>query len=142
MLSPADALKKWQSGMQSAGANYKTGINSYQGNPGQAAADQKDAYISGVNASADLWADRLRNTDPAFWKQRCNDVGASRLQEAGTKSANRMGAFLQKFLPFVQNAKGQLPKRGPKGSNNGRSAMMADILHAARGQFRVRGGSA
>lgn len=142
MLSPAEALKKWQSGMQGAANNYKTGVNSYQGNPGAAAADQKDAYLQGVNNSVDMWADRLRNTPPEFWKARCNEVGASRLAEAGTKSANRMGMFLQKFLPFVQNAKGQLPKRGPKGSNNGRSAMMADILHAARGQFRVRGGSA
>lgn len=142
MLSPADALKKWQSGMQQAGTNYKLGVQSFQGNPGQLAADQQDAYLAGVNASAGLWADRLRNTPPEFWKQRCADVGASRLQEAGTKSAGRMGAFLQKFLPFVQNAKSQLPKRGPRGSNNARSAMMADILHAARGQFRVRGGSA
>lgn len=139
MLSAADALKKWQQGMQQAGANYKTGVQSFQGSPGALAADAKDAYVAGVNASADMWATALRNTPPEFWKQRCADVGAQRLQEAGTKSAGRMGAFLNKFLPFVQNAKGQLPKRGPRGSNNGRSAMMADILHAARGQFRVRG---
>jgi hypothetical protein len=139
MLSPQDALKKWQSGMQQGGANYTIGINAYQGNPGQAAADQKSAYVAGVNQSQDIWEQQMRNMDPAFWKQRCTTVGAQRLQEAATKSAPRMGAFLQKFLPFVQNAKSQLPKRGPKGSNNARAAMMADILHAARGQFRVKG---
>lgn len=136
-LSPDQIKQRWASGMQGAAGKYKDGVANPRANPGQAAAAQKSQYVAGVNAAADRWATNVAAVPQAYWTARCQSVGAGRLAEAGTKSADRYGMFISKFQPFVQNARQSIGPRGSYEQNMARQRQMSDILHNAKGQFKV-----
>lgn len=131
----ASAAQAWQTGFAGAGQKYTDGINAVTVAPGQLAAAQRNAYVSGVQASAPIWAAKVAAVDLQTWKNQATTVGAQRLATGATKGAAKMSAFMTKFLPVLSNVVGGLPARGSFEQNLQRFNSYATALHQQKGNF-------
>ena len=133
--SAASASAAWESGLSGAGQKYTDGINSVAVAPGQLAANQKNAYLAGVQANANIWAAKVAAVDLQTWKNASTGVGAQRLASGATKGLPKMQAFMQNFLPQLSTVVGNLPARGTFEQNLARFSSYATALHAKKGSF-------
>lgn len=133
--SAASAASAWESGFSGAAQKYTDGINSVQVAPGQLAANQKNAYVAGVQANANIWAAKVAAVDINSWKASATGVGAQRLATGATKGAPKVAAFMQAFLPKLTTVVQGLPQRGTFEQNMARSMSYAQALHSAKGSF-------
>lgn len=133
--SAAAAASAWETGFSGAGTKYTDGINSVTTAPGQLAAAQRNAYVSGVQANAAIWATKVASVDLATWKAAATGVGAQRLATGAQKGAPKMAAFMQAFLPQLSSIVQSLPARGSFEQNLNRFNSYATALHQKKGQF-------
>lgn len=91
------AAEYWASGLQNAGPKISAGIDRVSTAPGVKAAQKKDKYLAGVNASVDLWAQRVAAVPLSEWQQRAK-AGVARIAEGASakkdKYATSMGPVL------------------------------------------------
>ena len=133
-IKPLNAIRrKWETNASSAQASeaYKEGVTSPRADwkdrtvaaddarkAGLAAADQRDAFVKGVE-----------DAGTAKWKERSLSLGPSRFSQ-GVKVTG--DDFSKGFAPFHSVIAGlSLPPRGPKGSpeNIERVRVIAEALH-------------
>jgi hypothetical protein len=131
----AEAAAAWSTGFGAAGAKYQAGINAVQVAPGQLAANQKSAYVAGVNNSQNIWAANVAKVTLQEWKQAASTTGVQRLSTGATKGAPKFQAFATAFLPQLSSIVGSLPARGDFSANMNRSMQYATQLHALKGSF-------
>lgn len=131
----AEAAAAWATGFGGATAKYTAGINSVSVAPGQLAAAQKAAYVSGVNNSQNIWASKVAAVSLQDWKNAASGVGAQRLATGATKGQPKMQAFMNAFIPQLSSIVGSLPARGDFGANMARSQAFATQLHNLKGSF-------
>lgn len=95
--SASQARENWQSGLANAGPRIEQGVRAVTTAPGQKAAQKKDKYLAGVNASANLWAQRVAAVDLGSW-QNATIAGAARVAEGaqakGAKYENALTPVL------------------------------------------------
>jgi hypothetical protein len=130
--SPAQAAQNWATAMAQAGAKYTAGVQSSGKNPNALAAAAVNNYAAGTaNAVASgKFVAANQAVPPGAWQAGCVQKGAQRLASGAQAAQPKVNAMMSQLLPAIQNAVGQLPARGPKGTNNGRSAAFADAMHA------------
>lgn len=133
--TPATAAANWSSGFSGAGAKYEAGINAVTVAPGQLAANQKNAYVAGVQNNANIWAQKVAAVDLQTWKNAATTTGSQRLQSGATKGAPKMQDFMAKFLPDLTNVVNGLPSRGDFGANMQRFTAYATALHQKKGSY-------
>lgn len=133
--TPAAASEAWSTGFGGAATKYAAGINAVQIAPGQLAANQKAAYVAGVNASQNIWAAKVAAVDINSWKAAATGVGVTRLASGATKGAPKVAAFMQTFLPKLSSVVQGLPARGSFDQNMTRFQQYATQLHQAKGTF-------
>lgn len=131
----ASAAAAWETGFSGAGQKYTEGINSVTVAPGQLAAAQKNAYVSGVQQNAGIWAAKVAAVDLGTWKAAATGVGAQRLATGATKGLPKMQAFMGAFLPQLSSIVQSLPARGSFEQNMQRFSSYATALHAKKGSF-------
>lgn len=131
----ASAAASWEQGFAGAGQKYTEGINAVTVAPGQLAANQKNAYVSGVQQNANIWAAKVAAVDLGTWKAAATGVGAQRLATGATKGMPKMQAFMGNFLPQLSSIVGSLPARGSFEQNLQRFNSYATALHAKKGSF-------
>lgn len=131
----ATAAQNWQTGFSGAGAAYEAGIDAVTVSPGQLAANQKNAYVAGVQNNANIWAAKVAAVDLQSWKNAAKTTGSQRLQTGAQKGAPKMQAFMQTFLPDLTNIVNGLPARGDFGANMQRFTQFATQLHANKGKY-------
>jgi hypothetical protein len=131
----AAAQEAWVNGFSAAGTKYSAGINAVSVAPGQLAANQKQAYLANVQASANIWAAKVAAVPLQDWKTAATGVGASRLASGAQKGAPKVAAFMQSFLPQLSSIVGSLPPRGTFDQNLARFTNYAQALHAKKGSF-------
>jgi hypothetical protein len=131
----AAAAEAWQNGFSGAGTKYAAGVNAVTVAPGQLAANQKAAYLSGVQQNANIWAQKVAAVDLNTWKTAATTTGAQRLASGATKGAPKMQAFMQGFLPVLTNVVNGLPARGSFEQNLARFNAFATALHTQKGNF-------
>lgn len=122
---PSAVAAKWQQNASAATQSYKDGINSVTVAPGQAAARQKNAYVQGVQANADIWASRVAKVSTEEWKAAATGKGADRYAGGVAAGAPKMAAFMADFLPKVQSIANALPPRGTLEQNIARMVQQA-----------------
>lgn len=122
---PGAVAAKWQQNASAATQSYKDGINSVTVAPGQAAARQKNAYVQGVQANADIWASRVAKVSTEEWKAAATGKGADRYAGGVAAGAPKMAAFMADFLPKVQSIANALPPRGTLEQNIARMVQQA-----------------
>jgi len=135
MAVKASAASAWSSGFSAAGPKYEAGINAVTVAPGQLAANQKNAYVAGVQNNANIWAQKVAAVDLNTWKNAATTTGSQRLQSGATKGAPKMQAFMQNFLPDLTNIVNGLPARGDFGQNMQRFTAYATALHGKKGSY-------
>lgn len=74
--------------MANAAPKISAGIDRVTTAPGQKAAQKKDKYVAGVNASQDLWARRVAAVDLPTWQNRAK-AGVSRIAEGATAKKDK-----------------------------------------------------
>lgn len=133
--TPQEAAQAWQTGFGNAGTKYAAGIAAVTVAPGQLAANQKAAYVQGVQNSQNIWAQKVASVDLATWKNAATTTGGARLSSGATKGAPKMAAFMQSFLPQLASIVGSLSPRGSFEQNMQRHTALATALHAKKGSF-------
>lgn len=131
----ASAASNWSANFAAAGPAYEAGINAVTVAPGQLAANQKNAYVAGVQNNANIWAQKVAAVDLNTWKQAATTTGSQRLQTGAAKGATKMQAFMQNFLPDLTNIVNGLPARGDFGANMQRFTAYATALHQKKGSY-------
>lgn len=131
----ASAAEAWSAGFGNASTKYQAGINSVTVAPGQLAANQKGAYLAGVQANANIWAAKVAAVDLGTWKAAATGVGASRLASGAQKGLPKMQQFMGNFLPQLSSIVGSLPARGTFDQNMQRFQSYATALHSKKGSF-------
>lgn len=127
--SSADVAAHWATQLSGAGTRITQGVAAVRTAPGQMAAAQKAVWLQNLQASADTWARRVAAVPLQTWQQAMTDKAIPRIAAGATAAQPKMQAFLDKFLPFVDNAKASLPKRGTYDQNKARMNAMIDKLH-------------
>jgi len=125
----ASATAAWEAGLSGARQKYIDGVNSVTTAPGAAAAAQAGVWASNTAAAQSKFARNVGAVSLGTWQQAAANKGADRLASGAAAGAPKMGAFLQKFIPFVNQAKQSLPKRGSYEQNKARMVAMVDAVH-------------
>lgn len=125
------AAANWLSGMQNVTAKVTQGVQAVQTAPGQAAAAAQSSYLQGVNANVGKWAQNVAAVPLSTWQQAMITKGAPRMASGAQAAQGKYTAAAQTNQSRIAAAIASLPPRGPKGSNNARSAGFADAMHAA-----------
>ena len=105
-------VKRWHSGMQNAGENYKMGIDSVQENPLDKAADAGDKWIQGCQRGEAKRASKLRAYGFENWKRAAKDKGSLRIGSGATASQGIYRATMSRLLPHIQSVVDGLQPRG------------------------------
>lgn len=129
----ASVVAKWQQNASNAVQSYKDGVASVNVAPGQAAARQKNAYVQGVQSSADVWAKKVSAVSLADWQAAAQGKGGDRYSGGVAAGAPKMAAFMQNFLPKVQSIAASLPPRGTLEQN------IARMTQQVRETAKLRG---
>lgn len=133
MISADQAALKWAQRLGSSTQAYTDGINRVNVSPMSLAAKNVNAYLAGVQAavSSGKYVQGLSRGTLQSWQQACIQKGAQRIGAGATAAQPKMLAFMQQFLPFVQQAQATV-KAMPNDTYEGRKARanaMMDALH-------------
>jgi hypothetical protein len=133
MKDPQVTAAKWQRNLANAGESIKNGVNAVTVNPAEKAAARQQAYADGVRRAVDegRYARGLRRVTLQSWQEAMISKGASRIAAGASQAQPKVAAFLNKFLPYVEQGKQKLANmpRGDFEQNLARAAAMARHLH-------------
>jgi hypothetical protein len=120
--------------IRNAGAStdaYRSGVKKVQTAPGQAAAQKKDKYVRGVQASVDKWASNVAAVDLQTWVNMTLSKGGDRYATGVAAAKTKTQAFWSKFLPVVQSAQAQVQQMPSDTYEQRKARAMAnmDALH-------------
>jgi len=127
------ASQKWLTNSQNAVGAYKTGVQAVNVAPGTAAARQKQAYVQGVQANADIWAKNVQ-VPLAEWQAAAAGKGGDRYAGGIAAGAQKQAQFMQNFMPKVQSIANSLPPRGTLEQNIARMTQQVRETAKLRGQ--------
>lgn len=127
--SSTDVANHWRDRLSGSADRIRQGVAAVKVSPGQLAAAQADVWAAQVAASKPKWAARVGRLTLGDWQNAMATKGVDRIATGAGAAVGKMDAFLAKFLPFVDNAKASLPKRGSYEQNKTRMTQMVDKLH-------------
>lgn len=119
---PAAVAALWASRMAQAGPAITAGVQAVTTAPGVSAARRKDAYVAGVQQSANKWAVNVAATTLGEWQQSMIDKGVGRVGSGATAAQAKMANVMAQLLPAIDSVKASLPPRGTLEQNVARSA--------------------
>ena len=119
----------WAAKLAAAGPKAQAGAESVRTAPGAAAARQVAVWQANVAASASKYARNVAAVSRDEWVNAYVTKGIPRLATGAAAAQQKMANFLQKFLPFLDNAKAGLPARGTYEQNKARMVAMVDAVH-------------
>lgn len=134
MISPQQAAANWSSGMAGAAAKAKAGVLAVTASPTEAAANAVDRQVAGVIAAqqSGKTAASLRAVSLQSWQNSFINKGIPRLAAGASAALPKMQAFMQAFMPFLQQTVASLPPRGDYNTNKQRAIAMMDALKGFR----------
>lgn len=132
MVDANTAAQDWVNGLSAKTEKAKAGAQRVTVAPGQAAARQKGAYVTGVTTNADKWANNVGKVTLAQWQDDFINKGIPRMASGAQQAQSKMAQFFTEFLPFLDSARSSLPARGTFEQNKARMNAMVDKVHAFR----------
>jgi len=130
-VTPQQAQAKWLSRLQGAQTEITNGVNSVQTAPGQLAAAQKAKWLQKVTASQDKWAARVAAVSLPAWKDKMINVGIPRISQGAQANQQKVGDFMQQFLPHLDAGTQQLASMPKVTLQDGINRAVAMIQHNA-----------
>jgi maltooligosyltrehalose synthase len=134
---PNAAAQRWAQNLGASTQKITDGINGVQQAPGQAAAQQSQAYVQGVTRSVDKWRTNVAAVGLQEWKDAAINKGVARIASGAQAAQPKFAQFMTQFLPHVNQVKSTLPARGDLEQNIAR--MTAQVRGTAK--FRYRRGA-
>jgi hypothetical protein len=134
----SSVLSKWQRNLSAASESYKQGIQGTNVNPMAVAASRLDLYRQKTAEAVDSgrMAQRLNATPVEYWRSQALSIGAANLARGAQKGAQKMGAFINRAVPFWDQLSKQIQGM-PKGSREAAIARQQAAMDAMK-QFSGR----
>lgn len=114
---PVSIAKKWAGNLSAATQAIQQGVQAVTTSPTQSAAAQSNAYLAGVQraVSTGKWQAGLQRVTLQDWQQAMIQKGIPRIGSGATQAVPKFTAFMQQFLPYVQQGLQQLASQ-PRGT--------------------------
>lgn len=96
---------KWKSRLQGSTEEMRQGVMRVTVAPGVKAAQQKQAWLAKINASADKWARNVSAVTLGDWQKKMTEVGIQRVASGAEANQDKVTRFLTDFLPHVERGK-------------------------------------
>ena len=134
--SAASITEKWAQRTSGATQQVIEGVQRVQTAPGIKAAAQKQVWLANIQAKADKWEQNTKSVSLQSW-QAATTAGAQRISAGVNAKKGKMEAFLNEFLPHVENIQRRVDAM-PRGSLE---QNLARMMENARGlaQFKRTG---
>jgi len=104
-ITPEEAAEKWERKMQAASTDYAAGVGRVTKAPGQAAAENIDGYIRGVQENAQRWKKKVAAVSLEEWKDKAINKGASRLGPGATAARAKMMEQTKRNFANIESVK-------------------------------------
>lgn len=134
-VTPEQAATKWSTRLQASTGDITTGVRNVTEAPGIAAARQKQLWVTRVTQSADKWARRVSAVSLQEWQTAMIDKGINRISGGATAAIPKVTAFMQDFLPYVDQGVQQI-RSMPKGNVDMGIARAAAMIRHNAGYVR------
>lgn len=125
----------WQAKLAGATDRMTAGAQAVTTPPGQAAAAAKDAYLAGVNASVNIWAQKVSAVTTQQWQTAYIQKGLPRVAAGASAAQAKFATILGKILTAEKSIVAQLPARGGLENNIARSAAFQRAMAGTKGQY-------
>lgn len=109
---PQTIANDWAARLAASGQKISDGIMAVTVAPGQAAARQKQVWVSQVTAAADKWATNVAAVGLSDWQQAAINKGVQRIGPGAQASVPKFATFMSQLLPHIDSVKNSLPARG------------------------------
>lgn len=130
-VTPEQAATKWSTRLQNATQDIQTGVQNVTEAPGIAAARQKQLWVTKVTQSADKWARRVSSVSLPDWQTSMVQKGIPRIAGGAQAAVPKVTAFMQDFLPYVDQGVQQIKNMPKGGVEQGIARAAAMIRHNA-----------
>jgi hypothetical protein len=138
--TPATAIANWTAGVQRSGAKWSAGVLSPKRDPFATAAASVSTWVAAVSSPAaqTAYVKGLQSVDVNAFTATVNGAGQSKYVSSATTKTAKETAFLNAFLPQLDNIVTNLNRtnpRGPRGSaqNVSRLTSYIQAISALRG---------
>ena len=108
--------QKWSQNLSNSGTTMTNGINGVTVSPGQLAAANAQAYISGVQQNVGKWQAKLQAMPLATWQNAMKVKGIPRVQAAATTDMAKVQTAFGPLLDYTYNLRDQINSSMPRGS--------------------------
>lgn len=132
MPSADQVAAKWAQNLSASVPAIKAGVQAVTTAPGQAAALQKSAYLSGVQSAGDRWAANVSAVSLQSWQNSTITKGVDRVASGAQAAQPKFQTAMQTLLPKIAAAVNGLPARGGLEANILRSASFARAMAATK----------
>ena len=136
-MTPDQIAAKWAQNLSGATQTIQTGVQAVTTSPGQAAARQQQAYLSGVQSQVGVWAKNVAAVPLSVWQQDMITKGLPRVATGAQAAQPKMTQVMTKLLPAINSIRAQLPARGTLAQNLQRANAFAQALAQQRGNFKA-----
>lgn len=130
--STQDSAAKWLQAMQSATAqnNYEAGINAFQGNPMQLAADADAKYLASITEAVQSGRRRaaLMAVPVSTWKGNATGKGKQRLSSGAAAAMPKVQAHFAKWTPIYSQVSQQVRSMPKNTIDDGLARVRAVIV--------------
>lgn len=97
-----DAAAKWLANLSAASGRMQTGAMGVTKAPGLAAAAAADKWLAKVTAAKGKFAARVQSVSLQDWQNAYINVGIPRVAQGAQAKQNKVQAFFDEFLPYLQ----------------------------------------
>lgn len=130
--SPQQVAQKWTQNLSASTQSIQAGVQGVTVSPTQLAAANPEGYLAGIQraVSSGKWQNKLQAVSLQQWQQAMVTKGIPRIQTGAQAGQPKMLAFMQNFLPYVQQAKQQLAStpRGSLAQNQQRMIQWSNLM--------------
>ena len=109
-VNSADATAKWLANLSAASDRMKNGAMGVQTAPGVLAANAADKWLAKVTQSKQKFIDRVKSVSLADWQNSYINVGIPRVAQGAQAKQQKVTAFFDQFLPYLQTGLAQIDK--------------------------------
>jgi hypothetical protein len=134
-VDPNTLAQMWAQNLASAGSRMQAGAQSVTTSPGQAAAAQQAVWLANLQASANLWAQKVSAVSTQEWQQAFITKGIPRVATGAQAAQSKFATTLGKIIQAEKSIVSSLPARGTLDQNIARSAAFARAMNQQKGSF-------
>lgn len=129
---PMKVAKKWKDRLSASTQQIAEGVDAVSTAPTEAAARKADQYVAGVQGSVEKWKRNLRKVGLGDWQSAMKKKGLPRIASGAAAAEDKMGAFMQRFLPHVEAGRQKIAQM-PDDSFEARLARMTEMARHNHG---------